>query len=125
MAFVPLAVWPVARISGATSVHAIFVTVSVYWRRYVRFVIELQVTVAMPEERVSDSMTGAGTPEFAVTTTMKELVALRFGEPSSVTIVTNVLVLGAWAWVGVQVITPLAETPALVTGPAAAVTDKV
>src|SRR5436190_23498240 len=58
------------------------------------------------------------------TTTVKELVALRLGEPLSVTMVVNVLVLGPWASVGVQVMMPLAEMLALVTTPAALVTDK-
>src|SRR2546427_279009 len=66
----------------------------------------------------------------SLTTTMNELVALRFWALTasgleSVTTVVNVLVLGPWASVGVQVIMPLAEMLALVTAPATEVTDKV
>jgi hypothetical protein len=42
----------------------------------------------------------------SLTTTVNTFVALRFDDPSSVTIVVNVLVLGPCASVGVQVITP-------------------
>ena len=58
----------------------------------------------------------------SLTTTVKVLVALRFGEPLSVTTVVKVLVLGPWASVGVQVMTPLAEMVAWVTGPLALLT---
>src|SRR6266516_1994409 len=66
----------------------------------------------------------------SLTTTVKELVALRFWELTapglkSVTTVLKVLVLGPCASVGVQLMTPTAEMLALVTGPAAEVTDKV
>ena len=67
----------------------------------------------------------AGTLFTSLTTTVKVLVALRGSEPLSATMLVNVLVLGPCASVGVQVITPLAEMLALVTGPAAEVTDKV
>ena len=42
------------------------------------------------------------------------LVALKGGEPSSVTMVVKVLVLGPWASLGVQEIIPFAEMIALV-----------
>ena len=49
----------------------------------------------------------------SVTTTIKVLVALSAGEPSSVTTVRKVLVLGPWASLGVQVMTPAAEIATL------------
>src|SRR5262249_43560093 len=51
--------------------------------------------------------TGRTGAEFtSLTTTMKELVALRGGTPSSVTTTVMVLVLGPCASVGVHVIAP-------------------
>ena len=58
----------------------------------------------------------------SLTMTVKVLVALRFGEPLSVTMMVKVLVLGPCASVGVQVMTPVAEMLALVTGPLALLT---
>src|SRR5437660_12385949 len=58
----------------------------------------------------------------SLTTTVNMLVALRFGEPLSVTIVANVLVLGPCASVGVQVMTPVLEIFAFVTAPFALLT---
>ena len=45
----------------------------------------------------------------SLTVTVKVLVALNGGEPLSVTMVVNVLVLGPCASPGVQVMTPLAS----------------
>ena len=58
----------------------------------------------------------------AVTTTVNSFVALRAGEPLSVTIVTKVFVLGACDRVGVQEMRPLPEMLAFVTGPEALLT---
>ena len=58
----------------------------------------------------------------SVTMTVNELVALRLGEPSSVTMVVKQLVLGPWASFGVQIMMPSAEILALVTSPPAFVT---
>src|SRR5437016_13982492 len=74
--------------------------------------------VAMPDERAKDWMTGGGLEGpigVCVTKTTKKFVALKLGEPSSVTTVMKVLVLGPCVSVGVQVMTPLGEMPALVT----------
>src|SRR2546430_2475242 len=64
--------------------------------------------------RRDDSRTTTGS---LFTTTVKLLVALKGGDPSSVTIVRKRLVLFSWAIMGVQVMTPLGaiEAPA---GPA-------
>ena len=111
--------------SGAMSIHVMFVMWAVYCSLYIRSLIELHVIVAMPLVKVRDCITGAGVFVLVVTATVNELVALIAGEPLSVTIVTKVFVLGAWAGVGAQEMRPLAEMLALVTGPAALLTDKV
>src|SRR5580692_6910670 len=54
-----------------------------------------------------------GTLFRSLTTTVKLFVALRLGLPLSLTTVVIRLVEGACAWVGVQVITPLALIDAL------------
>ena len=62
-------------------------------------------------------MTGrTGATFTSSTTTVKLLVALKAGEPLSITRVVRVLVPGAWAEVGVQVMTPLVEIAALAGG---------
>ena len=54
--------------------------------------------------------TGAWFTSFTVT--VKEFVALKDGEPLSVTVVTKRLMLGPCASAGVQVITPFASIAA-------------
>src|SRR5436190_1496675 len=63
-----------------------------------------------------------GTVFTSLTTTVKELVALKAGEPSSVTMVMNVFVLGPCASIGVQLITPVFDMLAFKTGPLAFLT---
>src|SRR5438309_4811676 len=66
----------------------------------------------------------------SLTTTVNELVALRFWALTasgleSVTMVVKMLVLGPWASVGVQVMMPLAEMLAFVTTPKSLLTIRV
>src|SRR6266481_2557619 len=85
-------------LSGMSESVAVLVTVSV-------------VSVPMVRSGCGGSTGGLFT---SVTVTVKLMVALKGGEPSSVTTVIKVLVLGPWASVGVQVMMPLAEIAALV-----------
>src|SRR6266568_3768813 len=53
----------------------------------------------------------------SLTKTVKLLVWLRAGSPSSVTLIVIVFVLGPWASVGVQVSTPVVESTSTPAGP--------
>ena len=61
----------------------------------------------------------------SLTVTVKLFVSLNDGEPLLVNTVVKVLVVGPCDSPGVQVIIPLAEMAALVTGPELLVTIKV
>src|SRR5439155_101965 len=53
----------------------------------------------------------------SLTTTMKLLVSLRAGSPSSVTLTVILFVLGPWVSLGVQVSTPVFRSMAAPNGP--------
>src|SRR4051812_27475560 len=67
----------------------------------------LVTSKVVPSAMVTSGWTGSTGAMFtSLTVTMKEFVALKEGEPLSVTTTVIVLVLGPWASVGVQVIAP-------------------
>jgi hypothetical protein len=82
------------RIFGGESLSvAVFVTINV---------VNSATVVSACEGRIGAVFAG-------LTMTRKLLVALSGGEPSSVTTVVKVFVLGAWASVGVQLMMPADE----------------